>query len=62
MMRPQAGMPSRRIGIYGMGEIGRKIAARCASFESEIGYFSRSKYDLPYALPHPECYWTTSRR
>jgi hydroxypyruvate reductase len=48
MMRPQAGMPSRRIGIYGMGEIGRKIAARCASFESEIGYFSRSKYDLPY--------------
>src|SRR3954462_10304857 len=48
MMRPQAGMPGRRIGVYGMGEIGRKIAARCAAFESEIGYFSRSKYDLPY--------------
>jgi hydroxypyruvate reductase len=48
MMRPQVGMPGRRIGIYGMGEIGRKIAARCASFESEVGYFSRSKYDLPY--------------
>ncbi|MGY3409046.1 lactate dehydrogenase-like 2-hydroxyacid dehydrogenase [Bradyrhizobium sp. GM5.1] len=48
MMRPQAGMPGRRIGVYGMGEIGRKIAARCASFESEIGYFSRSRYDLPY--------------
>ena len=48
MMRPQAGMPGRRIGIYGMGEIGRKIAARCAAFESEIGYFSRSRYDLPY--------------
>lgn len=48
MMRPQAGMPGRRIGIYGMGEIGRKIAARCAAFEGEIGYFSRSKYDLPY--------------
>lgn len=48
MMRPQAGMLGRRIGIYGMGEIGRKIAARCAAFESEIGYFSRSKYDLPY--------------
>src|SRR5882757_3184477 len=26
MMRPQAGMPSRKIGVYGMGEIGRKIA------------------------------------
>src|SRR3954449_4279406 len=48
MMRPQAGMLGRRIGVYGMGEIGRKIAARCAAFESEIGYFSRSKYDLPY--------------
>ncbi|MBW7966149.1 2-hydroxyacid dehydrogenase [Bradyrhizobium sp. BR 10261] len=48
MMRPQAGMPGRRIGVYGMGEIGRKIATRCAAFESEVGYFSRSKYDLPY--------------
>ncbi|MFK4684791.1 hydroxypyruvate reductase [Bradyrhizobium diazoefficiens] len=48
MMRPQAGMPGRRIGVYGMGEIGRKIAARCAAFESEVGYFSRSKYDLAY--------------
>ena len=41
-------MPGRRIGVYGMGEIGRKIAARCAAFESEVGYFSRSKHDLPY--------------
>lgn len=48
MMRPQAGMPARRIGVYGMGEIGRKIAARCAAFESEIGYFSRSRRDVPY--------------
>jgi glyoxylate reductase len=48
MMRPQAGLPGRRIGVYGMGEIGRKIAARCAAFESEVGYFSRTRYDLPY--------------
>ncbi|MGV7212215.1 2-hydroxyacid dehydrogenase [Bradyrhizobium sp. UFLA05-112] len=48
MMRPQAGMPSRRIGVYGMGEIGRKIAARCTAFESEVGYFSRSCHDVPY--------------
>ena len=31
MMRPQAGMPGRKIGVYGMGEIGRKIAARVAA-------------------------------
>ena len=48
MMRPQAGMPARRVGVYGMGEIGRKIAARCAAFESEVGYFSRSRHDVPY--------------
>jgi hydroxypyruvate reductase len=48
MMRPQAGMRGRKVGVYGMGEIGRKIAARAAAFETEVGYFSRSKYDLPY--------------
>jgi hydroxypyruvate reductase len=48
MMRPQTGMPGRRIGVYGMGEIGRKIAARSAAFEAEVGYFSRSRRDVPY--------------
>jgi hydroxypyruvate reductase len=48
MMRPQAGMPGRKIGVYGMGEIGRKIAARVAAFEAEVGYFSRSQRDVPY--------------
>ncbi|MBO0718729.1 MAG: 2-hydroxyacid dehydrogenase, partial [Rhizobiales bacterium] len=48
MMRPQAGMPGRKIGIYGMGEIGRRIAARAAAFETEVGYFSRSRRDVPY--------------
>src|SRR3954465_1237627 len=48
MMRPQAGMPGRRIGVYGMGEIGRKIAARVAAFETEVGYFSRSRHEVPY--------------
>jgi lactate dehydrogenase-like 2-hydroxyacid dehydrogenase len=49
MMRPQAGMPGRKIGVYGMGEIGRKIAARVAAFEADVGYFSRSPRDeLPY--------------
>src|SRR3977135_2291799 len=48
LMRPQAGNPGRRVGVYGMGEIGRKIASRVAVFETEVAYFSRSKHDVPY--------------
>jgi hydroxypyruvate reductase len=48
LMSPQAGNPGRRVGVYGMGEIGRKIASRLAAFETEIGYFSRSRRDVPY--------------
>ncbi len=48
LMRPQAGNPGRKVGVYGMGEIGRKIASRVAAFECEVAYFSRSKHDVPY--------------
>jgi lactate dehydrogenase-like 2-hydroxyacid dehydrogenase len=48
LLRPQPGNPGRRVGVYGMGEIGRKIAARLAAFETEVGYFSRSRHDVPY--------------
>jgi len=48
LMSPQPGNPGRRVGVYGMGEIGRKIAARTAAFETEVGYFSRSQHDVPY--------------
>jgi len=48
LMRPQPGNPGRRIGVYGMGEIGRKIASRVAAFETEVAYFSRSRHDVPY--------------
>jgi hydroxypyruvate reductase len=48
LLRPQAGNPGRRVGVYGMGEIGRKIAARMAAFETEVGYFSRSRHQVPY--------------
>jgi lactate dehydrogenase-like 2-hydroxyacid dehydrogenase len=48
LMRPQPGNPGRRVGVYGMGEIGRKIASRVAAFEAEVGYFSRSRHDVPY--------------
>jgi hydroxypyruvate reductase len=48
LMRPQPGNPGRRVGVYGMGEIGRKIASRVAAFETEVGYFSRSRHEVPY--------------
>ncbi|MGB3447029.1 MAG: 2-hydroxyacid dehydrogenase [Xanthobacteraceae bacterium] len=47
-MVPRPGNPGRRIGVYGMGAIGRKIAARAAAFETEMAYFSRSRHDVPY--------------
>jgi glyoxylate reductase len=37
------GLEGRRIGIYGYGAIGAKIAARCAAFEAEIAYHSRTE-------------------
>ena len=59
MMRPQAGMPGRRIGVYGMGEIGRKIASRCAAFESEVGYFSRTSTICPINISRLWRRWPT---
>lgn len=47
-MVPRPGNPGRRVGVYGMGAIGRKIAARAASFETDVAYFSRSRRDVPY--------------
>lgn len=50
LMTPAPGLIGRRVGVYGMGAIGRKIAARAAAFEAEVGYFNRTQYrDLPYA-------------
>ncbi|MDB5634790.1 MAG: 2-hydroxyacid dehydrogenase [Tardiphaga sp.] len=48
LMSPQPGNPGRKVGVYGMGEIGRKIASRAAAFETEVAYYSRSKHDVPY--------------
>ena len=36
------GLTGGRAGIYGYGAIGRKIAARLAACEMEVGYFSRT--------------------
>jgi hydroxypyruvate reductase len=48
LMRPQPGNPGRRVGVYGMGAIGRKIASRLAAFETDVAYFSRSRHEVPY--------------
>ena len=48
LMSPQPGNPGRRVGVYGMGAIGRKIAARAAAFETELAYHSRSRHEVPY--------------
>jgi lactate dehydrogenase-like 2-hydroxyacid dehydrogenase len=48
LLRAPRGLTGRRIGVYGMGEIGRKIANRAAAFETEVGYYSRSRHDVPY--------------
>jgi lactate dehydrogenase-like 2-hydroxyacid dehydrogenase len=49
LMTPQPGNPGRKVGVYGMGEIGRKIASRVAAFECDVAYTNRTKYDdLPY--------------
>lgn len=37
------GLTGRRVGVLGLGAIGRKIAERCAAFETEVGYFNRAK-------------------
>jgi hydroxypyruvate reductase len=48
LMRPQPGNPGRRIGVYGMGAIGQKIAARAAAFDMDVAYYSRSRHDVPW--------------
>ncbi|CCE00873.1 2-hydroxyacid dehydrogenase [Bradyrhizobium sp. STM 3809] len=49
LMKPPPSLAGCKVGIYGMGAIGRKIAARVAAFEADIGYFNRTRYsELPY--------------
>ncbi len=38
----------RRIGILGLGDIGKKIARRALGFEMEVGYHGRTQRDEPY--------------
>lgn len=44
------GLAGRRIGIYGLGAIGSRVAMRAAAFDMEVGYHNRSaRTDVPYA-------------
>jgi len=46
-------LAGRRLGIYGLGSIGSRIAQRAAAFDMQIGYHNRSpRSDAPY-LYHP---------
>ncbi|MDB5850165.1 MAG: hydroxyacid dehydrogenase [Rhodoferax sp.] len=38
----------RRIGIVGLGDIGRKVAKRALGFDMEVGYHGRTKKDVPH--------------
>jgi lactate dehydrogenase-like 2-hydroxyacid dehydrogenase len=43
------GLAGRRLGIYGLGAIGSRIARRAEAFEMEIGYHNRSRREgVPY--------------
>jgi len=45
------GLTGRRIGVFGFGAIGRKIAERATAFEAEVAYHNRSrKPEVPYAF------------
>lgn len=44
------GLLGRRLGIYGLGAIGREVAARAGAFGMEIAYHNRRpRAELPYA-------------
>lgn len=44
------GITGKRLGVFGLGHIGRKVASRALAFEMEIGYCSRTAQP---ALPYP---------
>ena len=47
------GLAGRRMGVYGLGSIGMKIATRAAAFEMEVGYHGRAPKDGVAFEYHP---------
>ena len=49
-MAPVRGLTGRKLGIYGLGAIGAKIARRAEAFEMEVAYHNRRpRADVAYA-------------
>jgi lactate dehydrogenase-like 2-hydroxyacid dehydrogenase len=44
-MPPSRGLTGARVGIYGLGAIGEKIARRALACEAEVGYHNRRRRD-----------------
>ena len=42
-------LADKKIGIVGLGGIGKKLAKRCEAFEMDVVYHGRNKQDVPYA-------------
>jgi lactate dehydrogenase-like 2-hydroxyacid dehydrogenase len=50
-----ASLAGKRVGIIGMGRIGKEIARRLAPFDVEIAYYGRTKQALSHAwFAHPQ--------
>jgi lactate dehydrogenase-like 2-hydroxyacid dehydrogenase len=48
---PPRGVTGRRLGVFGLGSIGLKIALRAAAMEMDIGYHNRhARSDVSYAF------------
>jgi glyoxylate reductase len=39
------GLTGRKVGVYGLGAIGMKIAQRCEALETEVAYHGRARHD-----------------
>jgi D-3-phosphoglycerate dehydrogenase len=44
----QPNVSSKRLGVLGLGNIGRKVAKRGLGFDMEIGYHNRQRQDIGY--------------
>ncbi len=46
--RPLPNVLGRKLGIFGLGNIGKEMAKRGIAFDMEVGYCGRSRQELPY--------------
>lgn len=52
---PSPSLRGRRVGIFGLGRIGKAVARRLAAFDLPVAYCGRAPQDVPYDYhPDPE--------